>query len=66
MLIYGISAERAFDVLVWRSQETNTKVRTLAEHLVASMRSDLQIPTDLRSSFDHLLIGRSPSSPTHR
>lgn len=28
MLIYGISAERAFDVLVWRSQETNTKVRT--------------------------------------
>lgn len=27
---YGISAERAFDVLVWRSQETNLKVRDLA------------------------------------
>ena len=24
MLVYGISADRAFDVLVWRSQQTNT------------------------------------------
>ncbi len=27
---YGISAERAFDILVWRSQETNLKLRDLA------------------------------------
>jgi PAS domain S-box-containing protein len=42
---------------------SNTKVRTLAEHLVASMRTDLQMPTGLRSSFDHLLLGRPWSSP---
>ena len=29
MTIYNISAEHAFDILVWRSQETNTKLRKL-------------------------------------
>lgn len=35
MLVYGIPADRAFDVLVWRSQETNTRLRILAERIVA-------------------------------
>ncbi len=30
MAAYGISAERAFDILVWRSQETNLKLRDVA------------------------------------
>lgn len=34
MLACGITAERAFEVLVWRSQETNTKVRALATQFV--------------------------------
>ncbi len=30
MAAYGISAQRAFDILVWRSQESNLKLRDLA------------------------------------
>lgn len=63
MLIYGVSSEQAFDVLVWRSQETNTKLRTVAEHLIEAMRTDLQIPGELRSAFDHLLL-RRPAEPS--
>lgn len=29
MLVYGINADRAFDVLTWRSQESNVKLRPL-------------------------------------
>jgi len=35
MLVCGISADRAFDILIWRSQETNTRLRVLAELIVA-------------------------------
>nr|MDT0526479.1 ANTAR domain-containing protein [Streptomyces sp. DSM 41633] len=33
MLIYRINADAAFELLRWRSQETNTKLRLLAEQL---------------------------------
>ncbi|MGW5309306.1 PAS and ANTAR domain-containing protein [Nocardia thailandica] len=35
MLAYGVSAEQAFRVLRWRSQETNIKLRVIAELVVA-------------------------------
>lgn len=56
MLVYGISAEKAFDVLVWRSQETNTKLRRLAQRLVAELSEAANAPTGLRTVFDHLLL----------
>jgi hypothetical protein len=31
MLVYGISSERAFGILTCRSQQTDTKLSTLAE-----------------------------------
>ena len=33
MLIYRINADSAFELLKWRSQETNTKLRVLAEQI---------------------------------
>ena len=30
MLVYGIDADTAFDLLRWRSQHTNVKLRLLA------------------------------------
>ena len=33
MLIYRITADSAFELLKWRSQETNTKLRVLAEQI---------------------------------
>jgi hypothetical protein len=56
MMTYGISAERAFDILVWRSQETNTKLRKLACALVEDFTAELQVPSGIRERADHLLL----------
>jgi hypothetical protein len=56
MLVYGINADRAFDVLTWRSQESNVKLRFLAQQLVAEFTEAVNAPTGLRSVFDHLLL----------
>lgn len=56
MMTYGISAERAFDILVWRSQVTNTKLRTLAVQLLRDFTTELQVPADVREHADHLLL----------
>jgi PAS domain S-box-containing protein len=57
MLIYRIQADAAFDLLKWRSQETNVKLRSLAEQLIADVRAleyDEIVPP--RSTFDRLLL----------
>jgi PAS domain S-box-containing protein len=54
MAAYGISAERAFDILVWRSQETNVKVRDLAAHFLAAIAG--QVSPDTRVHIDHVLV----------
>ncbi|MEU7767653.1 PAS and ANTAR domain-containing protein [Nocardia sp. NPDC049190] len=56
MFVYGINAEQAFGVLQWRSQETNTKLRTLALLLVDQILAMGGGPATLRTSFDHLLL----------
>ena len=55
-LVYGISDEQAFDLLRWRSQETNTKVRALAAQLLAELDSLAPASAGLRSRFDHLFL----------
>jgi fructose-specific component phosphotransferase system IIB-like protein len=57
MLIYRISAESAFELLRWRSQETNTKLRTLAEQIsrdFLELKYDEELPP--RSVYDRLLL----------
>lgn len=54
MVAYGISAERAFDILVWRSQETNVKVRDLAARFLAAFTGKL--PSEVLSDLDHTLL----------
>src|SRR5690349_5775655 len=57
MLVYRISADSAFELLKWRSQETNTKLRALAEQIVQDF---LDLPYDevlpARSVYDRLLL----------
>jgi fructose-specific component phosphotransferase system IIB-like protein len=57
MLIYRINADSAFELLKWRSQETNTKLRALAEQVA---RDFLDLPYDevlpARSVYDRLLL----------
>lgn len=57
MLIYRINAEAAFDLLKWRSQETNTKLRALAEQIVKeflALSYDEELPA--RVVYDRLLL----------
>jgi hypothetical protein len=57
MLIYRISADSAFELLKWRSQETNTKLRALAEQIAndfTGLRYDDVLPG--RAVFDRLLL----------
>ncbi|MGW6375210.1 PAS and ANTAR domain-containing protein [Rhodococcus sp. NPDC055112] len=55
MLAYGISAERAFEVLTWRSQETNVKLRDVARQLLNDI-SKLDAPQGFRDEFNHILL----------
>ncbi len=57
MVMYRIDADTAFDLLKWRSQETNVKLRALAERLLAdysSLTYEERLPP--RATFDHLLL----------
>jgi hypothetical protein len=56
MMTYGISAELAFDIRVWRSQETNTKLRKLASQLIDDFTVELHVPAGIRECADHLLL----------
>ncbi|MBW0271778.1 antitermination regulator [Nocardia sp. MH4] len=56
MHMYGISAEQAFKVLVWRSQETNTKLRDIATCVISDLKSVPRPAPQVVSAFDHLLL----------
>jgi PAS domain S-box-containing protein len=57
MAAYGITADRAFDILVWRSQETNIKVRQVAHRFITAMAGGL--PADTRARVDRALLNIS-------
>jgi ANTAR domain/PAS fold len=57
MLIYGMDEPAAFEVLKWRSQETNTKLRLLARQIAAdfvALSGSGDLPS--RSAYDTLLL----------
>ncbi|NMD54647.1 MULTISPECIES: PAS and ANTAR domain-containing protein [Tsukamurella] len=57
MFVYGVSADRAFDILRWRSQETNVKLRLLAAQLVDDFAAqEPLLSRSARERFDHLLL----------
>lgn len=56
MLVYAITSDQAFQVLRWRSQETNVKLRTLAERVAARLPQMAGGDAALRTRLDHLLL----------
>ena len=57
MIVYGIDAAAAFDLLRWRSQEGNIKLRVLSERVVADFLHLTQTVTAPgRSAYDNLLL----------
>jgi PAS domain S-box-containing protein len=55
MATYGITASRAFEILVWRSQETNVRLRQLAARFMAAI-SGSHLSPESRSHVDHTLL----------
>jgi hypothetical protein len=56
--IYGIGPDAAFDLLRWRSQEGNVKLRALAEQVLAdvlTLKHDKGAPLS-RQTFDELFL----------
>ncbi|MDT5137353.1 MAG: hypothetical protein QOG19_2486 [Mycobacterium sp.] len=56
MYVYRVTADQAFRVLQWRSQETNIKLRALARQLLDEVPSLANASTAAQSQFDHLLL----------
>lgn len=56
MLVYGLDAPAAFDLLKWRSQESNIKLRRLAQQLVEDFRDVRDKAIGSQSAFDHVLL----------
>lgn len=57
MLVYRISGAAAFELLRWRSQETNVKLRALSTQLAhefTTLAGGDTLPT--RTAFDHVLL----------
>jgi hypothetical protein len=66
MVVYRVSADQAFRVLQWRSQQTNTKLRALAKQLVNEVINLPPPSTAVQSQFDHVLLTvheRVPAEP---
>jgi PAS domain S-box-containing protein len=56
MATYAISADAAFGVLRWRSQELNVKLFTIASRLVADLPGLLSTNPTMRGPVDHYLM----------
>jgi PAS domain S-box-containing protein len=62
MVIYQLSADAAFAVLRWRSQEHNIKLSTVAEKLVSELPDLLSANPATRRPIDHYLLTLTPPS----
>ncbi|SPM38913.1 hypothetical protein MNAB215_1094, partial [Mycobacterium numidiamassiliense] len=56
MAVYRLTADQAFAVLRWRSQETNVKLRELAKQVLDDLATLPSSAPDVQSAFDHLLL----------
>ncbi len=56
MLIYDLDPKGAFDLLKWRSQKSNIKLRRLALELIDEFRAVRDEAISSRKPFDHVLL----------
>ncbi|MET0898431.1 MAG: PAS and ANTAR domain-containing protein [Mycobacterium sp.] len=56
MAVYSLSADAAFGILRWRSQECNVKLWTVAAQLVRDLPGLLTVPSTPRAPVDHYLL----------
>lgn len=59
MLVYGVTEDRAIDVLKWRSQQENVKVRDIADTIIIEALAAVEIPEATRRGFDNIVLTSS-------
>ncbi|WP_167674906.1 ANTAR domain-containing protein [Rhodococcus sp. B10] len=64
MLIYGISADRALNLLMWRSHDTGTEISLIATRLLDAVGECGMAEPPLRERFDHLLLTAHTPRPS--
>ena len=57
-VVYGLDADATFEILKWRSQQSNVKLRTVAKRLVSTFRAMSRPVLSERSVYDHALLTR--------
>jgi hypothetical protein len=62
MALYELSADAAFELLRWRSQQLNVKVTTIAADLVADLPGLLTMRPEMRAPVDHYLMTYTPDT----
>lgn len=64
MFAYSLTAQQAFDLIVWRSQQMNIKVRDLATIVTDRVPREIDLIEYNSSRFDHILLHpHDPQSP---
>lgn len=66
MAIYGLSADAAFGILKWRSQELNVKLNSIAEKVATDIPVLLQEHAEVRRPVDHYLMTLTVEDVTHK
>ncbi|MBX9641983.1 MAG: PAS and ANTAR domain-containing protein [Mycobacteriaceae bacterium] len=64
MLLYGIDGDAAFNLLKWLSQESNVKLRLLAEQIAEDFRA-ARHAISAQPEFDQLLLTAHTRLPGH-
>jgi hypothetical protein len=60
MMAYQVSADAAFGILKWRSQELNVKLSTIAQRIVNDLPGLLPGQSAVRAPIDHYLMTLTP------
>lgn len=60
-LVYGTDDNTAFDLLKWYSQQTNVKLRALADNIVDSLGRSQALPPSVKRALDEVFLDLSAS-----
>ncbi|MFT4088482.1 MAG: PAS and ANTAR domain-containing protein [Gordonia sp. (in: high G+C Gram-positive bacteria)] len=60
MLVYGMDEASAFELLRWRSQTENVKLKLVSRAVIAAVRSGFEVPESMRRRFDLAVLAPIP------
>lgn len=66
MMLHGIDADAAFELLRWQSQEANVKLNAIALQVIADFRElSSSLPEPVKLSYDNAFMTAHTRAPQH-